>query len=630
MRFLEHHFDLLSLLLAAASSAGRETGAWRLMPWSAAQFFRRGSGTGPSTAKMTAPLTQPTGKKSKGKEHMKNQDLKKSIGLAGAGLAFALMPTIAAAQFYSDDGRGYGHGPGPTVATQDGPVQGFERNGVNMFLGIPYAAAPVGELRWRPPAPPARHGLLDATKFANACTQVTSLGSFSGPPSTAEDCLYLNVFTTGTRGKLKPVIVWIHGGGNVDGASTDYDGSKLATGGPLGTPTVVVTINYRLSLFGFLSESHLNAEGHLWGNYGILDQQAALRWVRANIAAFGGDPRRVTLGGQSAGAIDTAANQVSPLAAGLFDRAIYQSVPIPNSDATPAATALAAGNNFAAAAGCSDAACLRNLSTERILQLSGTPNANGPYITSHFIVDGTIVRTLPETAWTTGAYNKTPILGGTTKDDGGGNFTLSANEYFTTPQAALTPAQYAAQNTAAVLAQYPLSNFGNNPQLAQDRAGADLFKCNGRRVLNELAVTDGLGVFGYDFTYQNAPYYFPRMPNVFNAAGPAPGFFVPLAAHTTDIQFVFPGWHGGNLGVNLDQISGQPRELQGAEIALSDQIVGEWTRFAASGSPNGPGLPAWPAFTSGAGPFLAQGIPNSTETDAQYSANYNCGFWAAQ
>jgi para-nitrobenzyl esterase len=116
------------------------------------------------------------------------------------------------------------------------------------------------------------------------------------------------------------------------------------------------------------------------------------------------------------------------------------------------------------------------------------------------------------------------------------------------------------------------------------------------------------------------------MPNV---ASPT-GHFQPLAAHTSDIQFVFPGYHGGNLGVNLDQTSGQPRELQGAEIALSDQIVGAWTRFVKTGNPNGPGLPTWQAFVPGAAPFLQQDSPNSVETDAQYSANYNCDFWASQ
>ena len=218
-----------------------------------------------------------------------------------------------------------GPAAGPVVVTKDGPIRGLVTNGVNTYLGIPYAAPPVGDLRWRPPAPPAPHGLIDATQFANTCPQVTELGAFAGPSSTNEDCLYLNVFTTGTGGPPKPVLVWIHGGGNFDGETNDYDGSKLATGGPLGTPIVVITVNYRMGLFGFLSESDLNAEGHPFANYGILDQQAALLWVRANVAAFGGDPSNVTFGGQSAGAIDTAANVMSPAAAGLFQRAIFQS-----------------------------------------------------------------------------------------------------------------------------------------------------------------------------------------------------------------------------------------------------------------------------------------------------------------
>src|SRR5262245_3435341 len=224
-----------------------------------------------------------------------------------AGVALASVPVLA------KNGNGNGGG-GPTISTSDGPVRGFvNSSGVNVFLGIPYAAPPVGSLRWMPPAPPAKHGLLDATDFADTCPQATTLGSFAGPTSVSEDCLYLNVFTTGTS-PAKPVLVWIHGGGNFDGETPDYDASKLAQNG-----IVVVTINYRLNLFGFLSESHLNAEGHPWGNYGILDQQAALRWVKANIAAFGGDATKVGLGGQSAGSQDTDANLVSPGAAGLFN-----------------------------------------------------------------------------------------------------------------------------------------------------------------------------------------------------------------------------------------------------------------------------------------------------------------------
>ena len=156
----------------------------------------------------------------------------------------------------------------------------------------------------------------------------------------------------------------------------------------------------------------------------------------------------------------------------------------------------------------------------------------------------------PETAWTTGAYHHMPILGGTTKDEG--TFGLSITEYFSgPPQVALTPAQYLANNSAAVLAEYPLSNYGGNPTLAQDRVGSDSFlKCPALRVLNQQAGTNtGFGVYGYDFTYQNAPYYFPQMPNPYDPTG----YFQALAYHTADIQFVFPKWHGGNLGVNLSQ-----------------------------------------------------------------------------
>jgi para-nitrobenzyl esterase len=510
---------------------------------------------------------------------------------------------------------------GPTVSTTDGPVRGFVENGVNKFLGIPYAAPPVGDLRWKPPAPPAHHDLLDATQYANTCPQVTTLGPFAGPTSITEDCLYLNVFTTGTS-PAKPVIVWIHGGANLDGESNDYDGSKLATGGPNGTPTVVVTINYRLGLFGILSETHLNSEGHPWGDYGILDQQAVLRWVQANIAAFGGDPHNVTLGGQSAGAYDTSANLISPGAAGLFQRAIIQSFP-PSTWQT-ATAALQRGNAFAAAAGCSDAACLRKLSAERILQLQGTPNTNNGSYLANIFVDGSIIPVQPDAAWGSGAYNKMPIMGGSVKDEG--NFNLAITEYFSSPQAATTVDQYN-NNSTAVKNEYPLSAYNNNPQLAQNRISTDRGKCQYLNSFKLMASTNTFPLYTYDFTYQNAPYYFPQMPNVSNTAGPSPGHFLPLAAHTIDIPFLFPGYHGGQLGVNLDQVSGQPRELQGSEIGLSDQLVAAWTNFAKTGNPNGTGVPVWPVFTTGSPTFLQQDIPNGTETEAQYRANYHCTFW---
>lgn len=557
-------------------------------------------------------------------------------GLYGLLLATGLFAASALPGTAQATGNS-GYARAPIVNTDKGAVRGFRKDNVNVYLGIPFAAPPVGALRWRPPAPAkAWSGVLEANEFASNCPQVTELGAFAGPAGTNEDCLYLNVFTTGSgqangKGRGKPVIVWIHGGGNIDGETADYDGSKLATGGRLGTPTVVVTIGYRLGLFGFLSESHLNAEGHLWGNYGILDQQAALRWVKKNIAAFGGDPGRVLLGGQSAGASDTGANMISPLAKGLFHRALPQSGPGPG-QFTSGATALSRGNAFAAAAGCSSSSCLRNLSAARILQIQGTPNANAidPVLNQTYVsgplVDGTIIPMQAVVAWSTGAYNKMPILAGRTRDES--TFGQSIRVYFSgPPQVSLTAAQYVANNAANIVAEYPLSAYGGDAELAQNRVGTDRGSCSTLQVLKLQAGTNGgHGIYAYDFNYQNPPYYFPQLPNALSPTGK----FRPLAYHTADIQFVFPKWHGGNLGVNLDQSSGQPRDLRGAELALSDQIVGAWTNFAATGNPNGPGLPAWPAFTTGAPVYLQQDIVNSKLNEAQYRAANHCDFWDPQ
>jgi para-nitrobenzyl esterase len=524
--------------------------------------------------------------------------------------------------------------PEPIVMTSNGPVRGFVNNGVYEFLGIPYAAPPIGRLRWMPPQPAARwNAPLDASKFGNTCAQVTELGVFAGPPNTNEDCLYLNVFTTGLaggegRGGGNAVLVWIHGGGNVDGESNDYDGSKLATGGPLGTPTVVVTINYRLGLFGFLAHPALDSESHLFANYGILDQQAALRWVQRNIAAFGGDPTRVALGGQSAGAQDTGVNQISPLAAGLFNRAIYESSPL--SSLAPHSLGSARGMAFAAAAGCpgtdtETAACLRALPAAEILQLEGTPNVTGPYVTGP-MVDGTIMPVTPVTAWTTGKFSHMPIMGGNVQDEA--NFGIGITEYFANPQAPITAAQYVANVTAtyngpeypggpnypagtveAVLAQYPA---GENPQATFDRVGTHPGACRNRHI-DALWTQAGVPVYEYEFNDQGAPYYFPRLPG-----------FTPLAAHTIDIQFLFPNWHGGVLGFN------RPQTLTSEEERLSDELVAAWTNFASTGNPNRSGNSPWPRYTreSDVPAFLSEDVPSlSTFSNSQWSVNHNCAFW---
>ena len=525
---------------------------------------------------------------------------------------------------------------GPVVETDKGTVRGFEQNGVHTFLGIPYAAPPVGDLRWKPPQPAnAWQGVLAATRYANTCSQVTTIGPFAGPTSTTEDCLYLNVFTTANGGTQKPVIVWIHGGGNYAGASDAYDGSKLASGGPDGTEAVVVTMNYRLDLLGYLSHPALNSEGHPHSNYGILDTQAALEWVQRNIEAFGGDPGRVLLTGESGGAVDTGANLVSPSAEGLFNRALFQSAP--SVTFLDGSVATAKGIAFAEAAGCpgtdaAAAACLRELPVERILQLSGTTAANGPYVTAPagVMVDGTVVPVSGPDVFSSGRWHKMPIAGGTTRDEL--SFSIAIREYFTATFGGstdigqgfrpMTASEYeeivrGSYGTIAdaVLARYPLSAYGDDPQLAYTRVTSDPIACGALGTIRQFAME--VPTYWYQFRYRNAPFYFPRMPG-----------FRALAAHTIDIQFLFPDFHGGHLGVNLDQTTGVPRGLNGPETKLSDQMVAAWTNFAATGNPNGSGNSPWPRFTANSELALSQDIPLSVLTADDIKQDSRCGFWA--
>jgi para-nitrobenzyl esterase len=613
----------------------------------------------------------------------------------GTLLAATVVATTALADEDSD--RGYG----PVVRTSEGPVQGLVRHGVFEFLGIPYAAPPVGKLRWMPPQPVERwRDARDARKFGNTCPQAEELGVFAGPASVTEDCLFLNVFTTrlghdswgrDSASKGLPVFVWIHGGGDVDGESNDYDASKLATGGPLGTPTVVVTMNYRLGLFGFFAHPAIDAEGHLFGNYAVLDQQAVLRWVQRNAAAFGGDPTRVLLGGQSAGASNTGDNMLSPLAKGLFNRALYESAPV--SSVTDISVYLPRGTAFSNAAAsayglpdCASsaasvvAACLRSLTVAQILQLNQNANEtsyNGKTFGQGPMVDGTIIPHDAIYAWTTGEFNHMPTMGGNVQDEQ--NFSISNTEYFsggfeggpiaqvpvdephlqTIIKLAYGPTvaecsnvggtcpTYPASTVAAVAAQYtPGSGVcaaNLTPQQCYDLLGTHPGVCRDRVVDAMWAQYKDNPVYEYEFNDQGAPWYYPKMPDTTPS-----GLMTPLAAHTIDIQFLFPGWHGGVLGV---QGASQSTGLSSEEEKLSDELVAAWTYFAATGNPNPGGKNSpWPQFLdqpgtkcsvqTGAGPvsyecpnesvplFLSEKVPAlSTFTWSSFGAAHNCGFW---
>src|ERR1700729_3822850 len=258
----------------------------------------------------------------------------------------------------------------PIVRSAGGLVRGASVAGVSSFLGLPYAAPPTGNLRWRPPQPaPSWSGVRDATQFGPSCPQALTGNPFLPPGPISEDCLYLNVYTPTLHdhsGGGRPVLVWIHGGGLVQGGARNYDGTKLAADG-----TVVVTINYRLGALGFLAHPALASHGAA-GNYGLMDQQAALRWVQRNIGQFGGDPHNVTIAGQSAGGLSVLAQMVSPGARGLFQKAIVQSGTFALNQ-RPLATAEASGEKFAQSVGCAgqSAGGLRNVPVSDLVNKFG-------------------------------------------------------------------------------------------------------------------------------------------------------------------------------------------------------------------------------------------------------------------
>lgn len=542
--------------------------------------------------------------------------------------AIALLSLFGATTLSAPRATAADNNGGPVVRTIEGPVQGFVRGGTHTFLGIPYAAPPVGDLRWQPPKPRASWTqTLKATKFGNTCPQITLLGVFAGPVSLTEDCLYLNVFApqakSSANAKKLPVLVWIHGGGLFDGESNDYDASALVKGGPAG-PTVVVTINYRLGLLGYFGHPAIDTEGHNFGNYGLMDQQEALRWVQRNIAAFGGDPGNVTLGGQSAGSTSTAAAMISPASAALFHRAIFQSGPLLT--VAPLALAEERGSNFAKAAGCGaentaqTATCLRTLSVEKILSLQGTAAANGPYVNG-LLVDGTVLPMSGDAAWSSGKFNRMPILNGVVADEGAFNASIdelffgpmSAERYTTLVKATYGgpagpgsgPPNYPEGTPAKVMEQYALSAYPS-PGAAWTAVATDSNVCR-QPYLNNHA-SQFVSLYAYEFAYRKAPWYFP------------PLNFDHGAAHTIDIQFLFPDWHGGPLGI--------PHKLSAEERTLSSQLVAAWTNFMYTGNPNLKGERPWPPYTKGSQVYLSQNVTGLSPIQAaQFTSAHKCAFW---
>jgi len=491
-------------------------------------------------------------------------------------------------------------GTNPIVRTDDGFVRGMAAGTVDEFLGLPYAAPPTGNLRWRSPAPPAAwDGVRDATQFGPSCPQVLDpkLNPELPPGAISEDCLYLNVYapppSMNDQGG-RPVLVWIHGGGLVQDGARDYDGSKLAADG-----IVVVTINYRLGALGFLAHPALASHGAA-GNYGLMDQQAALRWVQRNIARFGGDPHNVTIAGQSAGGLSVLAQMVSPGARGLFQRAIVQSGAFALNQ-RPLATAEAAGEAFATAVGCPDqsAACLRNASVSDLVNDFGVEIPG--------VVDGSVLTQPIGTALATGQFARVPIINGITHDEEllfvavlgltvsqGTDIPLAAplDGSSATYQADIAQALGVSDTrAAAIAAEYPLSAYPNAVVAFTFLVSDASFACPALQV-DRLTAARGVPTYAYQFNDDNAPL-----------------FKLGLATHGSELSYLF----------------GSPATLTADQQALAASMRTDWARFARTGNPSSDALP-WPSFD---GTRVLSLVPLQSQVTTDFATAHHCSFWAA-
>ncbi len=475
------------------------------------------------------------------------------------------------------------------VSTDRGPLAGKDLDGgVRAFLGVPFAAPPVGALRWRPPAEaPSWTAPRDATAVGPACPQLTA-------PSyarTDENCLTLNVWTPSSGAQAKPVLVWIPGGGFVEGSGGYrlYDGARLAAR----EDAVVVTINYRVGALGFMAHPELAHElGRTASpSYGLLDQRAALTWIQRNVRGFGGDPKNVTIFGESAGAFSVCAHLAMPASRGLFARAIMESGACADTLYVGPREAEAQGKKVAEALGCADMKCLRARSVEAVLR--ALPLKRGlilpPGVWWGPVVDGIELPAVPLTALRAGGGANVPLIVGWNRDEGSlhtisfPSVTLQERDAFVRDafgEAAVAPV---AERYAGVNLKESLGNVITE--------GA--FVCESRRAARALAA-HGSPVYLYELRHTLES---PR--------------FHPLGAtHQVDLWFVF-----GNEEAGI--------ALAPSELPLSHTIMDAWGRFARTGDPNGPGL-FWPRYTAERDELV---LLDSTPAVASGSKSEVCAFW---
>ena len=458
-----------------------------------------------------------------------------------------------------------------TARVEQGVLQGTQENGLTVYRGVPFAAPPVGELRWRAPQPATTWGdVRPADKFAPQCEQGGGGPKPDGSklPATSEDCLYLNVWTPARSAHDRiPVLVWIYGGGFNGGATwiPTYSGEVLAHKG-----VVLVSIAYRVGVLGFLAHPELSAESpqHVSGNYGLLDMIAALSWIRRNIAAFGGEPNKVTIFGESAGGIAVSQLCASPQAKGLFDGAISESggsfgppraAGQPGENMRTLATAERDGQAFEMNAGAASIAELRRVPAEKLL--AAARGLAWP------IVDGWVIPSDQYTLYSERHFNDTPILVGYNSDEG------ATFSHFRTSQEYIESAHKRYDSLAdSLLKVYPAGEK-TVPKTARDLARDAAFGWH-TWIWARMQSNLGKGKAFY--------YYFDQHPD-YPQDSPKAGIGAP---HGREVAYVFG---------HLNDLQGEQASAE--DRVISDAMVTYWTNFAKYGDPNGKGMPKWPAFS---------------------------------
>jgi carboxylesterase type B len=513
--------------------------------------------------------------------------------LSGAAQAAVTAPSVPAVQPRS-----------LTVSTGAGKVFGLTTGRVDQFLGIPYAAPPVGRLRWRPPQPVRRWaGIRPTLSYGSRCSQ---LASTNGPRVDAENCLTLNVYAPAViaAGARLPVLFMINGGDLLNGAGDQHDGSVLAQDDQM----IVVSFNYRLGPFGFMAVPGLSAApSAAHGNFGLLDMEAALRWVRRNIAEFGGNPGAVAIAGESAGAGAVCALLASPPAAGLFSRAILESGGCASESA-----AVAQRNSLALAAraGCRvarAAACLRAKPETAVL------DASQGYV-AEFATGGPELPIPPAQAIEAGRFNKVSILLGTNRDEG--RPLAAATTSWTQQQyVQFVTSTFGTALAPKVLKAYPLSDF---PQpyaisyaLAAEPTDSGVIDGIGGCSEQNLAqrfVRDGTPTFFYEFDDRNAP-------PLTNAIPPG---YQDGAGHAMELAYLWPSFTNG---------FSLYAELTGPQVQLSQQMIAYWGAFVRGGAPSAFGEPSWGQYRSQLMMSLRPGDQSQAIFGIQFAEEHDCAFW---